>query len=348
MLTTKFNHVNKIKASFKKPLVLLYHRIANDPINSQLLAVSPQNFEGHLKELAENYNVVPLVKFIEQIRRNQLKPNTVAITFDDGYADNLINALPILEKYNLPATVFITTGMIGSDREFWWDAMERIFMANYPLPNTLSITDSQGLLKWNITTPQNRIKAWDELCRLLRVQPVTKIDQIIDPLLVWAGLPLVGRNSHLVMNQKQLLELASCPLIEIGSHTVTHSKLSELTLKGQSFQILMSKRQLELTIQKPVWLFSYPYGSKDDFTEETKQIVAKAGYRAGMANVQANIEPPVDIYAIPRKVVRNCTGQEFTLWLKEEGEAILEAQAISERAQRLIDCQSNISIKRNM
>jgi FkbM family methyltransferase len=325
----------KTHTSFSTPLVLLYHRVADNLVDSQLLAVSPKNFEAHLRELAANYRVIPLSRLIGEIRQNKLEPDTVAITFDDGYADNLTNALPLLEKYNLPASIFVTSGVIGSDMEFWWDTMERIFLTNHSLPDILKMNDSQQVLTWNLDTPQNRLKACDQLCGILRDKPAEEINWIIEQLLTWACLPAAVSPDYLTLNTEQLIKLASSPLIEIGSHTVTHTKLSILSSQEQHNEISQSKQQLESVIGKPVRFLSYPFGNVADFTRETAAMLAQAGYEAGIANIQGNISAPTDLYAVPRRLVRNWTVNVFAAWLRYEDKNSLEKETVSARAGRL-------------
>jgi FkbM family methyltransferase len=326
----------KTTGALKTPLVLLYHRVANDPIDSQLLAVSLENFEAHLKELAENYTVLPLHQLLEEAGKGQLQPDTLAITFDDGYLDNLTNAVPLLEKYGLHATIFVVSGMVDSQSEFWWDALERIFLTGHSLPDLLSIQDSQGILEWGLTTAQDRLKAYDELCGMLRMLPSANIDEIVNQLLTWAGLTRTGRTTHRVVNAQQLKLLASSASFEIGSHSITHTRLSALSPQQQQYEIQESKQQLESIIKKPVRLFSYPYGGLEDITKETGRILAGAGYDAGFANIQGNLTVPVNAYAVPRRLVRNWAGETFARWLKEKDKGKLEAETIANRADRLI------------
>lgn len=113
---------NHILSIFKKSApILLYHRItnlSNDPIK---LAVSPESFENHLIFLKEHYDIISLTELSHRLVTGTLTGNETAITFDDGYNDNLTNALPILEKHNVPATIFITTGQLGMRAHFEWD-----------------------------------------------------------------------------------------------------------------------------------------------------------------------------------------------------------------------------------
>jgi len=115
--------------------ILMYHRIANDKTK---LCVTPEMFEKHLQYLKQNYNVI---NFWELYKNpNEINDNSVIITFDDGYLDNYTNALPLLKKYNLPATVFLVTDLIGKTNE--WDAGDL---------KLLAITEIFEMLKHNIS-----------------------------------------------------------------------------------------------------------------------------------------------------------------------------------------------------
>jgi FkbM family methyltransferase len=323
----------------KSPLVLLYHRIADDELDSQLLTVSPENFEGHLKELKEKYRVVSLYALIQEISKGRLNSDTIAITFDDGYLDNLTNGMPLLEKYELPATIFITSGMVGSNEEFWWDAMERIFLTGLKLPESLNIRDSQGVLNWPLGNAEERLKAYEELCGMFRQLAVSKINEIVGQLFLWAGITSSGRITHRVVDAEQLGKLAMSGVIEIGSHTISHTKLSILSSQEQKYEIIGSKQQLEPIIHKPVRLVSYPYGTRDSFTKGTADIVASAGFAGGIANIQGNVTNPVDIYALPRRLVRNWSPDVFAQWLRDDNKGALEAETISKRVEKIIRYQ---------
>ena len=101
--------------------IFVYHRVANVSHDPHLLCVSLKNFENQIKYLKENFDVVPLSQIINNLKSHKIKNKTISITFDDGYADNFYNALPILEKFNVCATIFVTTGNIDSQENFYWD-----------------------------------------------------------------------------------------------------------------------------------------------------------------------------------------------------------------------------------
>lgn len=323
------------QATLLAPLVLLYHRIANDPIDAQSLTVLPEYFEEHLKELAKNYRTIPLHQLLEELHHDTSNAATIALTFDDGYIDNLINAVPLLEKYGLHATIFVTSGMVGSDEEFWWDQLERIFLTGEPLPESLRITTSEGIKEWDLTNAGYRLKALDELGNILRGKPYKKINQFINNLFDQTGIRKGARYTHRAINSEQLKELSKSPSIEIGSHAITHTRLSILSPEDQRLEISESRRRLESIIQKPVRLFSYPFGTTADFTTDTERIVREEGYEAGIANIQGYVVKPVNRYSIPRRLARNWSGTLFVKWLKGEDKGRLEAETISTRTKKL-------------
>ena len=122
-----FSHAKRQIRNMLAPTarILLYHRVAEAGRDPHLLCVSPDNFRAQIKFLKENYKIIPLVKLVHDIRAGKVQRNSIVITFDDGYADNLYNALPVLEEYNAPATVFLVASYIDSNRPFYWDLPDR-------------------------------------------------------------------------------------------------------------------------------------------------------------------------------------------------------------------------------
>lgn len=101
--------------------ILVYHRVANVSHDPLQLCVSTDNFKKQIIYLKKNFNLVPLSSMIDDLKSRKIKKKTIAITFDDGYADNLYTALPILEEFNVPTTIFIATDNVNSQEDFYWD-----------------------------------------------------------------------------------------------------------------------------------------------------------------------------------------------------------------------------------
>ncbi len=111
-----------------KPLILMYHRIADDPVDHWRLAVSPARFEQQLDVLRRTRHPLPLTDFVRGLMAGSLPPNAVALTFDDGYVDNLVAGKPRLAAADVPATVFLTTGFVDRPDGFWWDELARLIL----------------------------------------------------------------------------------------------------------------------------------------------------------------------------------------------------------------------------
>ena len=119
-------------------VVLMYHRVASDLVDPWRLCVSPTNFGAQLEVLADRYRVVTLRELVAARGSTGERPS-VAITFDDGYADNLHAAAPLLVRQGLPATFFLTSGTLGSEREFWWDELDQLLLQPGALPAHLDL-----------------------------------------------------------------------------------------------------------------------------------------------------------------------------------------------------------------
>src|SRR5207237_1342536 len=120
--------------------ILLYHRVIDLDCDPQQLAVSRANFDQQMRIVRDRMAPLPLARIIELANQAALPKNAVAITFDDGYFDNLEFAAPILKKYDIPATVYVTSGQAGNFSEFWWDELEAILLAGRRLPDQCSLT----------------------------------------------------------------------------------------------------------------------------------------------------------------------------------------------------------------
>jgi len=124
--------------------IIMYHKIDNNAEISKL-SVSPKSFDRHISFLKRhNYNVVKLETMVELVKSGKVPPKTIAITFDDGYEDNYIEAYPILRKYNIPATIFIVPNFIGKDGYLTWDQI--IKMSNSGVISIGSHTMSHSYL----------------------------------------------------------------------------------------------------------------------------------------------------------------------------------------------------------
>jgi peptidoglycan/xylan/chitin deacetylase (PgdA/CDA1 family) len=313
--------------------ILLYHRVANLDSDPQLLCVTKENFEVQLEILKEKYQVLHLDQLRTQYEKGINHNTNLAITFDDGYADNLLNAKPILDKYCLPATIFIATDYVRNPREYWWDELEKIFLSSGKLPQHLVLEINSKKLSWNLeddeyyseedvkkdclwnvtqnTFPTIRHRIYTSLCDELRPLRENERQKILHALRQWADIAEEIRESHRPLTMNELASVRNDKLIRFGAHTMNHSVLSQLSKDEQSFEINESKKYLESLLGRPVQSFAYPFGTESDYDQETVRLVKGAGFKIACSNFEPAYGRSIDFFQMPRFIVRNWTAGEF-------------------------------------
>jgi peptidoglycan/xylan/chitin deacetylase (PgdA/CDA1 family) len=324
-------------------LILLYHRVAEVQPDPWALCVRPQHFAEQLEVLRRHGRVLGLRQLTAALREDTLPDRAVVVTFDDGYADNLYQAKPLLERYDTPATIFLTADAIGRRREFWWDELERLLLRPGKLPATLrlKVTNDEhqwelgeaadydddsgrahsGWRAWGESPPSLRQSLYRAVYQLLYPLPEQQRRDAQDQLLAWAGASAgEARPSHLPLTAEEAAALAEGGLVEIGAHTVTHSLLSAAPASVQEREIRQSKAYLEEIFGSPVTSFAYPFGKQGDYTEQTVAIVREAGFSCACSNFAGVVSHATDHFQMPRVYAMDWGGEEFakrlSSWLK--------------------------------
>jgi peptidoglycan/xylan/chitin deacetylase (PgdA/CDA1 family) len=335
--------VRRATALFRSQVViLLYHRVFEALSDPQLLCVSPKHFDQHLEYLKQHYQVVNLHELVSSMREGKLPKRAVVVTLDDGYADNLYHAKPLLEHHDIPATVFLISGYIGQEREFWWDELDGLLLQAGTLPETLRLTVNGSVYQWELgraahyskedfeqhrhwsvlekDDPSPRQHLYRALCELLCPLPKEERDKILDELLTWASSTSMSRPAHHSLSPDEVLHLVEGGLVEVGAHTVTHPLLARLRAATQRDEIQGSKTHLEEILGRSVNSFSYPYGSRSAYTAETVTIVREAGFTCACSNFADAVWQGSDSFQLPRVLVRDWDGEEFAhrleAWLR--------------------------------
>jgi peptidoglycan/xylan/chitin deacetylase (PgdA/CDA1 family) len=299
----------------------------------QLLCVSPGRFKQHLEIITRYFHPLTIKSLGQRLREGKGLHKSIAVTFDDGYADNLCHAKPLVERYGVPATFFVTSGFIEQGQNFWWDDLERLLLHPSQLPRELQImlngqvyswnlgefatwTDDmyQLYLRWNITspeTPTSRHEIYRILHGLLKEQGPRERSHVLQCLAREAIVPREDRSSLGTLTPEEVRQLSKGELVEIGAHTVTHPQLSALPTKDQCWEIRESRRALESLTNRPVLSFSYPFGSKGDFDNVAVDLIRESGFQQACANVPGVVTFKSDLFELPRLIVRNWDGDEF-------------------------------------
>lgn len=277
--------------------IIMYHRI--DEPNNYPWSLSPtriKDFEDEIKYLTQKYNVISLDKLIQYIHEKKLPLKTAVITLDDGYKDHYLNAYPLLKKYNVPATIFLTTGRIYSGDLFWsdkvaygiWKSPYETFkleeLGMYSLHTTLQRKNTISIIKEKIRLMPNDKKKLmiEKLMRLLGVDIPLELSEKFS--LTWDEAREMSRNR-----------------ITFGAHTVTHPKLSALTLEDAKKEIVESKKKIEEELNVAVTAFAYPLGRPNDFNYDIMKIVKNSGFTCAVTSSPTNmVEIGMNIYKLPR------------------------------------------------
>lgn len=284
--------------------ILLYHRVEDLETDPQLLAVSRENFDKQIAYLSENYNLLTIEQFENiLINKKRFPKKSVIITFDDGYADNYLNALPILEKYNAQALFYIATHTLNTSNEYWWDAVERIvLLSNSPNQFFFELNE----VRYDFTNfNENERQAFYKtiLIKFKQLKPIER-DQNIRKLAQIFNMT-EPRETHRAMTFEELKEMDQSKSAIIGAHTHRHPSLSTLTKKEQYDEVKLSKDILEKLLQKKITHFSYPFGTRSDFNKESLEVVAELGFDFVAANYPNVVTRASSRLKFNRIIVRN-------------------------------------------
>ncbi len=309
-----------------KACILMYHRVAAEECDPWDLCVSPQRFEDQLRSLARDYRVVALTELLAEHLSQRLSDGTVAITFDDGYADNLQAAAPLLVRNGLPATFFVTSGAIGSQREFWWDRLERCLLVAGQLPDRLQISAAGSEQSWDLGSakvgfdpsvrgakpweadPTTRLGFFYEIWKYLRGLDEVAREQALAAVEQWSGTGHQTRPTHRILSAEEVRELAGLPGMTIGAHSVSHATLSACDASVQRLEIRRSKEDLQHLLGRRVPMFAYPFG---DFGPETPGMVREAGFDGACIADPGAVWVDTDPFQLPRVAVLDWDAAEF-------------------------------------
>lgn len=310
---------------------LYYHKVSNDSDDLNLSHVSIANFDAQIRWLKENYDIIRLENLNSEIMKDGR--DAVAISFDDGYADVYRNALPVLKKYNVPATVFVTTGNIDTG---FPNHTERIITA------CLKPNEYHEMFKLNDNFLKCNFKTRNLKERLFFYEAIRDLFRHIEPdlrkkyetiLYNWAGISGLEDDSKRVLRSEEIRELSECQLITIGSHTVNHASLKWISPLIQEYELVESKKTLESITSKKVELFAYPWGSPDDYTEESFSILKKVGYKSAFTTNNDPIELDYNPFCVSRWMVFDHTLDEFVNYI----DTVFEKKIDGVKEERLED-----------
>jgi len=309
-----------------KPVILMYHRIANDPVDNWRLSVSSAHFAQQLQVLRRTRYPLPLAEFTSRLLAGTLPQNAVALTFDDGYFDNLEAGKPLLSAADVPATVFLATGYLNRSGEIWSDELAKLILLGscrqsfelkvrsrfIPVQlGTKSPARKDGTVR--ATTLKRRQAALTEIWEVLRHLDDNERSDIMAELRSKIEVINFRASPGRAMTSEEVLTLVKDGLVTIGAHTVTHPVLPALEPAACYREIKESKLACEALVGVPVQSFAYPYGR---FDGKSRAAVETAGFTFACSTRHQPAFATSDIFVLPRIRVSNMDGDAFDMALR--------------------------------
>jgi peptidoglycan/xylan/chitin deacetylase (PgdA/CDA1 family) len=291
--------------------ILIYHRVMKERDWMRPAEPTVVEFAWQMQILQRHFNVLPLAQATQRLKRGELPRRAVCVTFDDGYSDNATAALPVLQKYQIPATVFVAAGYLDGGR-MWNDTIieslrpysaSELDLSRLQLP--VYRTGSETLRRQTAYDIIGRCKYLEASQRQeMALAIASQVRSIADD----KPLP-----DNLMLTTSQLLTLHRQG-VEIGGHTFSHPILTQLTLNQAREEILKGKAKLESITGQPLRLFAYPNGRPDkDYNQEHVSLVKQAGFEAAVSTNWGVAAPRSDPFQLPR----------FTPWDKSATKFLL-------------------------
>ena len=289
--------VSRAALPSRRLAILRYHAICGSDAGyaDPAICVSPGAFERHIAYLSSNYAVLSLPEAVALLKRGASLPrNAVAITFDDGYADNL-EAARTLARYGATGTFYITAGCLAGEQPFW-PAEVRLLIDAVKRP-VLILKAGQAEVTIPLRDDGDRRAAIRTVSKLFKSHPIPVRESLREQLRQAAGVAVVP---SCMLTWDQLAEMDRLGMT-IGSHTMTHPNLPNAGEADAWREIHDSKARLEHALGKAVTIFSYPNGGAERYmTPAVAGLVRKAGFEAATTSYNAFASARSDLYALER------------------------------------------------
>ena len=274
--------------------ILCYHRVGTEgvPLFSKL---PPEVFEAQMCFLRRHYRVVSLEQLSSELRDPTMRGQSVAVTFDDGYADTYHHAFPILRRYQIPATVFVIVGSVESGEVAWYD---KTFLALKEFPGATLEIECDQIRRFTLDSPVARLHTAMQINNWLRTVSDRRRREFCAGFERRFALPkaaLAGR----MLNWAQVREMQKAG-IAFGSHTMNHPAVSQLDGAEAEEELRLSRHLLEERLGRPAPDFAFPFGKPADCGPYASSQLAAYGYRTAVTMTYGLNTPGANPYALRR------------------------------------------------
>ena len=283
-------------------LCLNYHRVTekivdkNDFCPNIDICVTKDNFRKQIEAVSKTFTPVDISTTIEGLESNTLNNRSVVVSFDDGFKDNLELALPILEEFNVPAVIYITTGIIDQECNLWWYALEEHLSNNHKIHFSWDGKDYM----LDAMTPEQKRATYKQLVEIFRGLHIFRQNDLLLELKAEPA-PQIDE----ALSWDEVIELDKHPLITIGAHTRSHPVLSSLPDNDAKAEIIQSKLILEDRLGHPVEHFAYTFGDPKACGKREREFTRDAGFKSGVTTTSGHFraESKRCLFGLPRVII---------------------------------------------
>ena len=286
--TVSITGISKLIRSFSacRGIIFTLHRILPDPIApfqpNAILQITPDFLQSVIVKARKNgFDIISLDEALERIKSIKKQNKFIVLTFDDAYRDNLIYALPILQKHQCPFTLYVPTAFIDGRGELWWQLLEDIVQENEEV--------SFDGLNYQTNTIANKQNAYEKIYWHMRSMDEQKRQVETSKFAIRYNVDMSKHCQNLIMNWQELQIFADEPLCTIGAHTIHHYELAKLSKQDAKKEMQLSADILEEKFNKRPKHFSYPIGAKRSASKREYQLATELGFTSAVTTLPGGL-----------------------------------------------------------
>jgi peptidoglycan/xylan/chitin deacetylase (PgdA/CDA1 family) len=326
-LMQHFPRLARVRDRWSRAAIVMYHRVIALDCDPWGLAVAPDHFAQQLEYFKRGRTVLTMAEFVVRMQRDSLPRDAVAITFDDGYHDNYLNAAPMLEAAGLPATLFLSTAPTQRHEPYWFEELAAMVLdAAEPADFIVTLTDGPLLVSfgrrehadddrrgWRASNPPRTKREALFYSSWKRMRALAPRDRDAAMANLRANLTAERSEVSRAMTVDEIRHLVASGLITLGGHTVDHPDLCQLQPEEALDQIARGKAETEAIAGTTIDGFAYPYGRTDD---RVRALVIKAGFQWACTTEPGFVGASrTDQFAMPRIAAVDTTARPFDAYM---------------------------------
>ena len=302
----QLTHVDWLTEPFYSGIgsILMFHRVCPQENTIRIrgnagLEVTPDYLDNLVQYLKnENYEFVSLDHVYNYLSGSSQPKKFIAVTFDDGYADNYTYAWPILKKWNVPFTIYVTTHFPDGEAILWWYLLEDVVLKQ----DQINWNYGDSIFHLDCKTTWQKEEAFHQLRQFFSSLEEKKLNSGLISFFGEQKVDLHEKTRELALNWDQIKEMSRDPLIEFGPHTVSHPTLSQLSETDAKDEMIQSKKIIESHTGMEAKHFSYPFGTNREAGIREFKLAGSCGFKTSTTTRYGNIFPQHSnqVHSLPR------------------------------------------------